>query len=289
MKPELNKVSFKKDGTVESKRIGLNYFASYNFFQVLINMSWIYFLVSIFVYFFLLSTIFAFIFYFAYQKTFDGLITNIPLLKSEFFHAVQTLTSGQSTVQNNYVNIVSSILSLIGILTFALITGLIYARFAKPTARILFSKNILVENQSNGVKKYSIRLVNAKISQLIDVRCKMGISMVENINGVKERKLYYVELINDSISFLNSSWTISHLANQYSPLYNLELNDLQERDVEFMFAIQALDDTYSTDIHTRISYDSFDVVNNYRFSPISYDIDGVVCTHINKVSKIEKI
>lgn len=287
MKTEIGQITFKKNGTVGSKRVGLNYFASYNFFQNLINMSWGYFLLIVVMYFFMLSLIFGLSFYYVLQHTFSGIETNYSLLIKQFFFSVQTLTSGQSPSDNNYINMVSSILSLIGILTLALITGLIYARFAKPTANILYSKNIVVDIQKNNIKTYSIRVVNAKISQLIDAECQLIISLNETINNKQERRMYYVSLLNSTIAFLNSSWIISHLSDQNSPIYNLDIEDLIKKDVEFIFSIKALDDTYVTQVHTRISYKPSDIVFNTNFRPISYNKKGIIHTAINKVSELE--
>ncbi len=289
MKTEIGQITFKKNGDVSSKRIGLNYFASYNFFQNLINMSWGSFLLIVVLYFFFLNSIFGLAFYYVIEKSFDNLKENYPVLINQFFYSIQTLTAGQSVTDNNYINIIASILSLLGILTLALITGLIYARFAKPTAKISFSKNIVVETQPNNIKKFSIRVVNSKMSQLIDAECQLIISLNESINNLIQRKFYYVNLMNNNIAFLNSSWTISHMSDQNSPLYNLDLEDLIKKDVEFIYSIKALDDTYATQVHTRISYKPNDIIFNSCFEPISYIKNGKIYTNINKVSKIENI
>src|SRR5205814_1900137 len=108
-----------------------------------------------------------------------------------------------------YINLISLIVSLIGVITFAIITGILYGRFAKPNARLFFSKNIIVNTTGKNLV-YNFRIANAKLSQLIESEAKLIIALDESINGKKERKYHYVNLISSSIAFLNTSWTISH-------------------------------------------------------------------------------
>ena len=284
---------FNKDGSSNTKRIGLNRFAAYNIYHTLVGINWFWFTIFIIMLYLFINSIFATILCFLPEENFGGNITDMHFAHwwKMFFLSTQTITTvgyGQIPPLGFCANLICSIQALVGLLFFALITGLLYGRFSKPTAKLFFSENIVVSLSGKNVI-YNIRVANAKLSQLIEASAQLIIVLDESINNKKERKLHYVTLMNDSIAFLNSSWTISHIADKDSPLYMLDFDDLKDKNAEFILLIKATDDTYATQVQTRISYQYFDVKWNAAFSPISYFNQGMVVTDIKRISEFSEI
>lgn len=284
---------FKKNGQANTKRVGVNKFAPYNIYHMLIGINWFTFTFFITLLYVFINSVFASIFFILPKEEFGGTIQDMPFgyWWKMFFFSTQTITTvgyGQMPPVGFYSNIICSIEALVGLLFFALITGLLYGRFSKPTAKLFFSDNILVSTSGKN-SIYNIRIANAKLSQLIEVNAQLIIGLDENINGKKERKLYYVKLINDSIAFLNSSWTISHVADKESPLYNLNFEDLKNKNAEFILLIKAIDDTYATQVNTRISYHYTDIAWNANFKSISNFENETLITDVRKISEFSNI
>jgi len=284
---------FKKDGSSNTKRIGINKFASYNIYHTLVGLNWTLFTVCIVSFYVIINSLFASIFYYLPKSEFGGNIheMNFNYWWKMFFFSTQTITTvgyGQMPPIGFYANLICSIEALIGLLFFALITGLLYGRFSKPTAKLFFSENVLVSLSGKSCI-YNIRVANAKISQLIDANAQMIVCLDEIVNSIKERKLYYVSLINDNIAFLNSSWTISHISDRNSPLYNLNLNDLKNKNVEFILLIKATDDTYATQVNARISYQFEDVIWNANFDSMSDSDNQMIITDLRKLNSFSNV
>ena len=274
---------FKNNGKPNTLRIGVNKFASYNIYHLLVNINWITFFVWVFLYFLFISVLFATCYYLIDGYSLKTIKDNYLIWIDKFFFTVQTLTAGQSKVTNNFTNLLSSFISLVGLLTFAIITGLLYGRFSKPTARLFYSENVIV-NFSGKNAIYNMRIANAKISQLTEVNAQLIIGLDESINGISERKFHYVNLLSNSITFLNTSWTISHIADKESPLYNLTLEDLKNKNVEFIIFIKAIDDAYASEVQTRIAYDYSDIKWGTTFESISQVKDSLIITWVKDVN-----
>lgn len=278
---------FKKNGKFNSKQIGLNRFATYNIYHLLINISWTYLIFIFILYCLFVGILFSTIYYLIDGHSLMTLNLDYKILIEKFFLTFQNLTSGFSKVDNNYVNIVSLIVALIGVLTFAIITGVLYGRFAKPNAKFFYSKNIIVSISGKKLI-YNFRVANAKLSQLVESEAKLIIALDEFVNYQKERKYYYVNLMNNSIAFLNTSWTISHFVDRESPLYNLNLEDLVNKNAEFILLIKAVDDTYATQVYTTISYQASDVIWGANFESISNFKNNKLITDVRKINKFSK-
>lgn len=284
----------KKDGTTNIHRHGLNHFAAYNFYQKMIMVSWTKFFFIIFGFYLGINTVFGTIYYFM-GVTESGV--SIPDMSyhywlKTFFLSTQTITTtgyGQIAQIGLWVNLVSSIEALAGLLFFSLITGLLYGRFSKPTAKLFYSNNILI-SPFKDVKILSIRLANAKIGQLIEAQAQLIISVTNTYNKERQRRFHNVKLLNNQISFFTGSWTISHIIDKDSPIYNLNANELDEKDVEFILMVNAIDDAYGQTVYSRMSYQAHEVVWNANFQPISYlNDDKETVINIKDVGKYEWI
>ena len=188
-------------------------------------------------------------------------------LLNAFFFSVQTFTSvgyGVVSPKGIAAGLLSSFEALTGVLTFAVITGLVYARFAKPTARILFSEAAIITppDPQTGLRRFMLRIANERTNTIIDMSVRILLSvMLPDFT----RRYYALDLQLDKVAFFPLNWTIVHAITPESPLYELTATDLEQQNAEFLVLLRGFDDTYAQDINARCSYTYDELRWNHRF------------------------
>ena len=164
-------------------------------------------------------------------------------------------------------NVVVTFEALVGLLSVALVTGVIFARFSRPTANILFSEHALV-SPYRGISAFEFRLTNARSNQIIELAAKVLFARFEDNDGKMIRRFYPLTLERDKVTFFPLSWTIVHPIDEQSPLYGLTHDDLSKANAEFLILLTGIDETFSQNVHTRSSYKADEIVWNARFADI---------------------
>jgi inward rectifier potassium channel len=169
---------------------------------------------------------------------------------------------------------------------FAIITGLLYGRFAKPSAKFMFSKNMLFSpfNEGNSLQ---FRIINQRKSMVMDMRVRMLVSY-SGKNGARTYKA--LELERDNVVLFPLNWTIVHPINELSPIHGKTMEELQQLDAEFIIVLKGYDDTFSQEIHSIHSYTYQDIVWNAKFD-LMYESseDGSTRLHINKLNDYTRL
>ena len=204
-----------------------------------------------------------------------------------FFFSVQTLSTagyGQLYPVGLAANILMTAESIVGLLAFALSTGLVFARFSRPTADIVFSQNAVVAPY-RGEKAFEFRIVNQRQNEIIELRAKVVFSQREVRNGRAVRRFYDLSLERDRVTFFPASWTIVHPIDKRSPLHGLSPEGCRWADAEFLVLLTGMDDTFSQVVHARTSYKADEVLWNASFEdilnrpsdrgPLSIDVHAV--------------
>ncbi len=188
-----------------------------------------------------------------------------------YFFSSQTLTTvGYGHVSPNGLNanILASFESFLGLLSFALVSGLLYGRFSKPEANIAFSENMLVSPFKEG-KALMFRMANARRSELIETEVQMILTMDQTDDaGNTIRRYWTLPLELNKISFFTLSWTLVHAINEDSPLWGLTATDLETGKAEVFVLIKGSDDTYEQMVHARRSYLYDEIIWNAKFIPV---------------------
>src|SRR5262249_19170190 len=144
--------------------------------------------------------------------------------------------------------------ALVGLLTVAISTGLIFARVSKPTARVAFS-DVAVITPVDGVPCLLIRLANRRMNQIVDARATLTLSFEEKTaEGAEYRNLYDLKLERDTSSAFALSWTISHEITPDSKLYGFTFEELRKRDAIIFITLVGIDETFNQTVHARCSY-----------------------------------
>jgi inward rectifier potassium channel len=209
-----------------------------------------------------------------------------------FFFSVQTFaTIGYGTIHpvGLLPNLLVTVESYYSLLANALITGLVFARFSRPEAKIIFSENIVIAPYRN-TTGLMFRLVNNRNNQLIELRAQVLYARFVEENGNFVRRFDLLKLERDKVSFFPLAWTVVHPIDEDSPLYNCTEEDFRNNDAEILVLLSAIDETFAQAVHTRTSYKIDELKFGYKFSNM-YDqtnSDEPITIDVRKLSKIEK-
>lgn len=277
-----------KDGSSNIRRKGLPFFKPHEAYNSLIYMSWNKFWLFIFLSYFCINIFFASIYFFMGMEHIIGFTqgSTFDQFTDAFFFSAQTIATvgyGHLSPSGLATNTVAALESFIGLLAFALATGLLYGRFSRPTAKIVYSHNMLVAPYQDG-KAYMFRLANLRSNQLIELEISLMLSININENGKAIRRFVQLELERKAIQLLTLSWTVVHPITENSVLNGLTQNDLIEGEAEFVVFLKAFDDAFSQTVHSRTSYKAKEIIFDAKFEPIIHaDEDGVSTIDISKV------
>lgn len=207
------------------------------------------------------------------------------------FFSVQTLATigyGRLVPVTRAANVFVAVEALFGLLGFAIVSGLLFARFTRPTAKITFSDNALIAPYEGGWA-LMFRLVNRRNHDLTDVRAVVSFARWANVEGERSRAFDQLTLERDSIIFMPLHWVIVHPIDERSPMRGLTRDTLAASDPEIVCLITADDETFAQTVHSRTSYNAEDIVWGARFRDMYLaDVDHVAID-INRLHEYAKI
>lgn len=164
------------------------------------------------------------------------------------------------------MNTVASLEALTGLMTFAVITGLLFGRFSKPKALLVYSEKAIIAPFKDG-KALMIRVANGRPNTLIEIEANMLLTIVEKTHTNKIRRYYQMHLERTTVYFLPLTWTIVHPIDEHSQFHGKSHEEFLESEPEILIMIKAYDETFSQTIHSRSSYVVHDIEWNARFLP----------------------
>ena len=283
-----------RDGTFNVERTGLKITSLLNPYHLLLTMTWKMFIGQTLLIYFLSNVLFGLLYSLsgatALVDTSSTPMDNIFL--RGFFFSVQTFaTIGYGTIHPVGIipNLLVTVESYYSMIMTALVTGIVFARFARPTARILFSETAVIAPYQ-GKTAFMTRLVNARNNQMIEVEARIMFSRLVNENGRVVRRFDMLKLEREKVLFLPLAWTIVHPIDENSPLFGLIKEDLEESNAEFAILLSAMDETYAQEVHTRTSYKPNEIKYGYKFADIYNKVEAgeKISIDVRKLSKIEK-
>ena len=207
-----------------------------------------------------------------------------------FFLSIHTFSSiGFGTIAPSGLgaNIVSTIEAFIGFISIAMITGLLYGRFSRPKSKIRFSKNI-ISTQHENKTAIMFKVVNRRNEILLNSSIKVMFT-IDQLNGelAFQKSYHRLKLEVESILFFPLTWTIVHLVDESSPLKGLTLEDLKERNAEFIVMIDCFDQTHQQVVMETYSYGPDDWVDNVKFKRnFSATPDGNILLEIDDLDEL---
>ena len=188
-----------------------------------------------------------------------------------FFFSVQTMATlgyGKMVPRGTLANVLVSAEALVGLLGLAMATGLIFAKFSRPTARVLFSRVAVVASHE-GLPTLMLRLANARGNQIVEAQLRLILVRRETTaEGDSLRRLHDLRLLRSSTAFFALTWTAFHPITPDSPLYGATRESLRESEAEIIASVVGMDETFSDTVHARWSYLPDEVLWNARFADI---------------------
>jgi inward rectifier potassium channel len=284
------------DGSYNYVRIGLPWYESFNIYHFFITSSIFNFILIVFLWYTVMNLLFTGLYYGAGVENLTGMVfkNEFERFMEVYFFSAQTLTTvgyGRINPMGVVSSIVASLEALVGLLSFAVFTGLVYARFAKPKASLMFSKNAIIA-PFNDMTALMFRFANKTKSNLMNMKVQVTLSLLEvDSNGIETRKFFTpLNLERDSIVFFPSSWTIVHPIDQKSPLNGMTWEALSKAQPELLILISGFDDTFDDNVHERHSYDCNDIVWGAKFVKVfSSDTEGRPIVNLALLDKYDDV
>ena len=283
-----------RDGTFNVQRDGIGFWESLSAYHYLITITWPRFLSYVGVVYILTNAFFAIAYYTLGPDALSGTahLEGMPRYTKEFFFSVHTLaTIGYGNVAPSSLgaDLVVTIESLVGLLGFAVVAGIVFARFSRPVASIIFSRNAIIAPY-RGRTAFMFRIVNQRSSQIVELEAKLLLSRRKKNAPTGGREFVALNLERDRVVFFPLAWTIVHPIDEKSPLFGATADDLRACDYEFLILLNGFDETFSQTVHTRSSYVGSDVVWGARFaSMFNPTEDGIVSVDIRRLDDIDRV
>jgi inward rectifier potassium channel len=196
-----------------------------------------------------------------------------------FFFSVQTFTAigyGFLYAEGLWGNAVVVVEAFVSLLCIALLTGIVFAKFARPHARVLFSEPIVVERR-DGVPTLTFRVANERGNDVVEASVRVNALMTTyTAEGARLRRFHELALERSSTPVFLMSWQVFHPITEDSPLHGLTRQQMLEGDVRITVSLTGLDGTFAQTIHARHLYWAEDVIFGHRFVDVMEELGGGV-------------
>jgi inward rectifier potassium channel len=284
-----------KKGEANLKKVGMPFWNRISVYHSLLRMTTGRFLLIVFLSYTTLNLLFALLYYWVgveHLVGVDGHNSTMYQFLDAFFFSSQTLTTvgyGHVAPSGLATNTIAACESLVGILVFAVVTGLLYGRFSRPRAFIVFSHNAIIAPYKNS-QAIMFRIASYKNNYLTDVEAAVTVALHEDVDSKLVTKFYQLPLEISRINSLALSWTIVHDLNEKSPLYGYTYEDLTNYRMEMIVSIKAFDEHFSNIVQQRTSYTYRELVEGAKFLPMFRKAPNGTHTilELQKVNAFEK-
>lgn len=288
-----------RDGSFNVRRQGVSALNRFSIYNQLLNISTGKFIAIILVSFILFNLFYTAIYMLLGPDQFTGMAGNSRTAQviELFFFSTQTFTTvgyGRINPVGLTANIVAAVEALSGLMSFALMTGLLYGRFARPRANLLFS-DIAVVAPYRGITGLMFRFVSSKDSHAltdIQVKVNVGLQVIEDQKPIF--KFFDLDLERSRVDSLPMNFTVVHPIDEKSPLWNMKEADMEKADVELYVLVRAFDDVYNTTVQKRTSYIFREIKHGEKFVPMYHlsadgDVTIIEMDKINETMQMENI
>jgi hypothetical protein len=262
-----------KNGTANIEKRGMHVLHRISWYHTMIDMPVWRFMFIILSFYVGINFIFASIYYGIGIEHLDGIASSdsewVKFGQAYFFSA-QTFTTvgyGHISPTGFLTSSLSSAEALIGLLSFAIATGLFFGRFSRPTAFLKFSHNAVISPYGD-ISGLMIRLTPFKNTNFTDAEAKITLGMSVEENGKLVNKFYTLDLELEKINALSLSWTLVHPITEDSPLFQFTKEDFANNNGEIVVFIKTFDDMFSNTVATRTSYTFDEVIYGATFEPM---------------------
>jgi len=261
-----------KDGQANIEKKGIPILDRISWYHYMISIKRSKFFLILLITYISLNLLFAGVYYLIGTEHLMGIRSGSEWEKfSEvFFFSTQTFTTvgyGRISPVGFWASAVATFEAFLGLLNFAIATGLFYGRFSRPQAFLRFSHNALISPYRDGAG-LMIRMVPYKNNYLTDAEVRLTLAVTTDVNGTQANKFYPLELELDKVVALTLSWTVVHPINDKSPITQLREKELTDLKAEILVFVKAFDESFSNVVQARTSYTANEILFGKKFVPM---------------------
>jgi inward rectifier potassium channel len=188
-----------------------------------------------------------------------------------FFFSVQTIATigyGRMLPHGLVANLIVCVEVFTGLLGLALVTGLAFAKFSRPTARVIFSR-VAITTRRDGRPCLVFRITNERLNQIVEAVVHVTFARNEiTPEGERVRRMYDLQLERDRSALFVLSWTVVHPITEKSPLHGETAESLAERNCQIIVSLTGLDETFSQTVYARHTYLADEIIHGAQFVDI---------------------
>src|SRR5215204_4402220 len=266
----------RKSGSANVIKKGVGVLNRYSWYHTMLAMPIAKFLSLLLIAYIIVNFLFAGVYYMIGIDHLAGVNqgSDIKNFSEVFFFSAQTFTTvgyGRISPVGFAASAVSTFEAFLGLLSFAIATGLFYGRFSRPRPFLSFSHNALIAPYKGGTA-LMFRMAPYKNNLLSEAEVKINLAMQLEENGKMMNRFFNLDLEIPKINALALSWTIVHPINEKSPLYNFNYTDMVNAKIEALIFVKAFDEVFSNTVVQRFSYIASEIIWGARFR-IMYHAD----------------
>jgi inward rectifier potassium channel len=283
-----------RDGSFNVIRSGLGWLDRFAPYHQLLTVSWPAFLGIATACYLLLNVVFALAYLAAGADALEGpgaAMLGGPFGRA-FFFSVETFATigyGQLAPNGLIANLLVTVEALVGLMYQALATGLLFARFAKPTASVIFSSHAVIAPYNDG-RALMFRIANKRRNEILQLEVQVLFTeMQADARGGISRRYAPLPVERNTVTFFPLSWTIVHPIGADSPLAGRSVDDLRRSQAEILVLLSGTDETFEQTVHARTSYRIDEIVWNARFRSmfLPSDTRSRVAVDVSRIHDIE--
>jgi inward rectifier potassium channel len=275
-----------RDGSFNVRRLHEAWFDRLFGYHALISLSWPKFFTLVGLWYVGSNAVFALGYLALGPAALQGWFAGPPFWRAFFFsiYTFATIGYGNIVPVSFLANMLVALQTLFGLLSLAVATGLVFARFSRPNAKILYSRRALIAPYRDE-SSFQFRIVNGRRSQLLNVQALLMHSRFENGDGgAPVRRFYSMELERTFVSVFPANWTVVHPISPQSPIYGWSKEQLMDAEAEFLVLLNAVDETYSQTVYSRSSYSVRDIDWGRKFAMMFSEKGGQAVLDLERLN-----
>jgi inward rectifier potassium channel len=257
-----------------------------DFYHTLLRLSWTRTMALVALGYLLANAAFAVLYFMT-----DGIANARPgSFLDDFYFSVQTMGTigyGAMYPKTDLANLLVVMESTASLVIMALTTGLVFAKFSRPTARLMFSRHATI-SPMDGVPTLSFRMSNQRANRIVEATIHVAVVKTEH---TQEGKLFYrtydLKLTRERVLSLSRSWTAMHAIDETSPLWGETPESLQEKEAEILVSVAGTDDTWMQNVHANHRYEDSQIVWGHRHQDIVSDEKDLFTLDLTKFHDLE--
>jgi inward rectifier potassium channel len=279
-----------RDGTFNITREGQGFWERFSVFHSMLNLPVWKFIAVLFTFFIAINLLFTLIYIALGKDQFVGMISDNRWhdLRELYYFSTQTFTTvgyGRVNPVGDAAGFVAGIEAMLGFISFAIVTGLIYGRFAKPRSFLVFSEDAVIAPYRGG-RAFMFRFASYKDNHVLtDVDIRLNAALLVQEKGEPVYRFYDLKLERSKVDSLPMNWTVVHPIDEQSPLTGFTEDDMRAADLEIYVLVRGFDDVYSNFVLRRTSYTYKEIKVDRKFVPMYRESEDGMTT-IVEIHKI---